>query len=191
VGERWTWVIVHELASSARRYSDLQRRLPGIGTSVLADRLRKLEQAGLVERSLGAVGEGVSYRLTESGEALRPIMRSLREWGVAHLVRPDGEGAQFDLRYVEGIESLPVEEFEWRIDGSVTALRLEEGVLSQRPGPAVGPSVVLRTSLEFMRRWAAGDMTWDEGRDAGDVKVRGSKAAFRRMQAATGYLTSV
>jgi DNA-binding HxlR family transcriptional regulator len=58
VGERWTLVIVQELLKRPSRYGDLASRLPGIGTSVLADRLRKLEAARVVERVPGPGGGG-------------------------------------------------------------------------------------------------------------------------------------
>src|SRR6185437_6861214 len=82
IGERWTLVIVQELQKRAMRYGELQGRLPGIGTSALSDRLRKLETAGVVERRAGAVGGGVRYGLTERGRALEPALAALREWGV-------------------------------------------------------------------------------------------------------------
>ena len=65
VGERWSLVIIQELLKRPSRYGELQARLPGIGSSVLADRLRRLEQAGVVARQPGAVGAGVLYALTD------------------------------------------------------------------------------------------------------------------------------
>src|SRR6516225_3852570 len=88
VGDRWTLVIVQELLKRSRRYSDLVRRLPGIGTTVLADRLRKLEAAGVVERQPRGVGEGVEYALTERGLALDRALDALRRWGVVYLTDP-------------------------------------------------------------------------------------------------------
>jgi len=52
----------------------------------------------------------------------------------------------------------------------------------------IGRGTVSSTTRDFMERWAAGSSTWDEGRDAGEVQVEGSDAAWRRMLAATGYL---
>ena len=101
IGERWTLVIVHELLSGARRYGELQTRLPGIGTSVLADRLRKLEGAGVVARRPGEQGAVVLYELTEAGRELGPAMAALRSWGVRYLYQPvtdaDGGVECFDL----------------------------------------------------------------------------------------------
>src|SRR5262245_66602349 len=76
IGDRWTLVIVQELLKRSSRYNDLARRLPGIGTTLLVDRLRKLEVAGVVERRPRAVGEGVEYALTERGLALSDTLRS-------------------------------------------------------------------------------------------------------------------
>jgi len=62
IGERWTLVIVQELLKQPRRYGALLDRLPGISTSVLADRLRRLERAGVVAREPGAPGAHSSRR---------------------------------------------------------------------------------------------------------------------------------
>src|SRR5580692_4131403 len=104
VGERWTLVIVQELLKRGSRYTDLARRLPGMSTTVLAERLRKLESAGVVERRPGGVGEGVLYRLTERGLALEDALEALRRWGVTFLADPTADGAAFqafDMHYVE------------------------------------------------------------------------------------------
>ena len=93
VGERWTLVIVQELLKRSSRYSELARRLPGIGTNVLADRLRKLEAAGVVERIPGPVGEGVTYALTDRGTGLSDALEALRRWGVSYLTDPAADGS--------------------------------------------------------------------------------------------------
>ena len=191
IGERWTAVIIHELLRGPMRYGELHQRLPGISTSLLADRLRKLESAAIIERQAGTHGSVVLYGLTQSGQELGPVLRELRSWGVRYLYQPPtAEDATdcFDVTFVDGFENLPDEEYEWRIDGETTTLRYRDGQVCQRRGPAEKPVVVSTTSAEFMRRWAEGTRTWDEGRVHGDVRVRGSEAAWKRMQAATGYL---
>lgn len=189
VGERWTLVIVHDLLARPARYTDLLRRLPGIGSSALADRLRKLERAGLVERKPGAVGEAVLYAPTEAARALQPALAALRSWGVEYLAAPrDEQEHRFDVRFVEGFAALPAEEYEWTVGERVTSLRHEDGELVQSPGPAREPVLRLRTTEAFMRRWAAGEASWDDGRGAGEVEVEGDEAAWPRMLAATGYV---
>ena len=190
VGERWTLVIVHELLGGARRYGELLTRLPGIGTSVLADRLRKLERAGVVSRRPGEQGAVVLYELTEAGRELGPAMEALRSWGVRYLYQPlTDDGVEcFDVSFVVGHGRLSDEEYEWRIDDQPIALHYEAGRLCRRRGAAHRPAVIATTTGEFMQRWAAGTTSWDQGRASGHVHVRGSSAAWTRMLAATGYL---
>ena len=117
----------------------------------------------------------------------------LREWGVRNLYRgPESSDTAecFDVTFVDGYEELPGEEYEWRVDELTTTLQYRDGQLCQRRGHARRPAVVSTTSSEFMRRWAAGETSWDEGRAQGEVHVRGSDMAWKRMQAATGYVRS-
>jgi DNA-binding HxlR family transcriptional regulator len=191
VGERWTLVIVQELMKHPRRYGDLAQRLPGIGTSVLADRLRKLETAGVVERRPGRVGDGVAYALTDRGIALADTLEALRRWGVGYLTDPTADGGDcqdFDIRYVKGIDALRDAEFVLVVDEVMTTLRFADGHLKQCPGNAGEAELVVRTTSAFMERWAAGDVTWDDGLNSGSVTLKGSHDAWPRWLAATGYL---
>jgi DNA-binding HxlR family transcriptional regulator len=190
VGERWTLVIVQELMKSSSRYGELYRRLPGIGSTVLAERLRKLETSGLVERQAGAVGNGVVYVLTERGRTLAPALEELRRWGVQYLTDPGADGApsrEFDVRYVAGIEHLLAGEFGLIVDEEPTVLRFDDGRLTQTPGESEDPETVVRTSSAFMVRWAAGEVTWDQGLATGEVTHTGTELSWERWLAATGY----
>ena len=77
--ERWTPLVVRELLCGSRRFNDLHRGVPRISTSLLAHRLRHLEDIGVVRRS--ASGKVWEYSLTEAGEELRPIIMALGHWG--------------------------------------------------------------------------------------------------------------
>lgn len=194
VGERWTLVIIQELLKRPSRYGELLGRLPGIGTSVLADRLRRLERAGLVAREPGAVGAGVVYTLTERGRGLEDALCALRRWGVGYLAEPtaDGAGKQcFDVTYVGGIETVADGQFQLVVDDRPTTLRFAAGQLRQEPGAAAGAELIVRTTSAFLDRWAAGQVGWDDGRVSGDVNVDGPETAWPRWLAATGYLLHV
>jgi DNA-binding HxlR family transcriptional regulator len=191
VGERWTLVIVQELMKRSGRYTDLARRLPGIGTTVLADRLRRLEAAGVVERRPGPVSQGVVYAITERGLALDDALEALRRWGVAYLIDPAADGAgchAFDMRYVDGIDALDDAEFGLMVDGNATTLRFTDGHLQQTLGEPDDPELIVHTTASFMDRWAAGSATWDDGLTTGDVTLTGPTEAWGRWLAATGYL---
>ena len=79
VGERWTLLLVRDLLVGPRRFRDLVRSLKGIGTNLLASRLKELEDAGLIERR-----DAAGYALTKSGEALEPAVLALVRWGLVH-----------------------------------------------------------------------------------------------------------
>ena len=191
VGERWTLVIVQELLKRPSRYGDLASRLPGIGTSVLADRLRKLEAAGVAERVPGPVGEGVVYALTDRGTGLSEALAALRRWGVTYLTDPTADGVmnhEFDLHYVEGIDALHDAEFGLVVDGTPATLRFSRGRLDQTAGTPAGPILTVHTSSAFMDRWAAGTASWDDGRATGEVTLDGPDRHWDTWLAATGYL---
>lgn len=88
VGERWALLIVRDLLAGARRYGDLKSGLPRIPTNILSDRLRELQEAGIVRRVPMVRG---GYELTELGRALEPAVLALERWGWSALGEP-GEG---------------------------------------------------------------------------------------------------
>jgi DNA-binding HxlR family transcriptional regulator len=89
VGERWTLLVVRELLLGAQRFSDLLRRLAGVSSSVLADRLARLEARGVVRRrELPPPACASVYELTERGLALRPAVLELARWGARFLEPP-------------------------------------------------------------------------------------------------------
>ena len=187
IGERWTLVIAHNLLGGPARYGELKAGLPGIGTNVLSDRLRKLEAAGVVRRTLGDVGQGVAYELTDRGWDLAPLMAEVRRWGADQLLADADEPIVFDLAYALP-EQLDLDEtYEWRIDDRPITLTIKDHKLTQSTGPANQPVLVVETSADFMRRWAAGDTNWDEGRTRNEVLIDGPEDAWDRMLVATNY----
>lgn len=92
VGERWSLLVVRELAHGPLRYSDLHEHLPGCGTNILAARLRTLEEGGVVaRRKLPPPAGSTVYELTPLGEGLRPVLHELAHWGARSLGPPTGD----------------------------------------------------------------------------------------------------
>jgi DNA-binding HxlR family transcriptional regulator len=88
VGERWTLLVVRELLYGPKRYTDLVDNLPGIGTNILAARLKELESAGIVEKKkLPPPFASTVYELTPAGRELRPVLHELARFG-ARLMGP-------------------------------------------------------------------------------------------------------
>jgi len=81
VGDRWTLLVVRELLLGGRRWAELERALPGIPSNLLAERLRLLEEEGVV----GRTGAGRAYRLTAKGRDLNIALSGLRQWGDKYL----------------------------------------------------------------------------------------------------------
>jgi len=86
VGAKWTALLVHDLSEGPRRFSELEHSCSGISPRTLAERLRALEQEGIVERrSYPESPPRVEYELTSKGESLLPIIDAMREFGHAWL----------------------------------------------------------------------------------------------------------
>ncbi len=82
IGSKWTALLVHDMSEGARRFSQLERACQGISPRTLAERLRALEQEGiLIRRSYPERPPRVEYELTEKGSALLPIIDAMREFG--------------------------------------------------------------------------------------------------------------
>ena len=82
VGHKWALLIIQELLDGPCRFSQIKRSLVGANQKVLTDRLRELEAAGLITRTMYAeIPPRVEYTLTARGRSLRPAIEALRHWG--------------------------------------------------------------------------------------------------------------
>jgi DNA-binding HxlR family transcriptional regulator len=88
VGDRWTLLVVRDLISGPKRFSDLMDRMAGITPKTLTRRLRELEADGLVEADREAGRREVWYRLTPAGEDLQPALEELLLWGLRNVAEP-------------------------------------------------------------------------------------------------------
>ena len=92
LGAKWTAVLVHDLSEGPRRFTELEHSCRGISPRTLSERLRALEQEGIVvRRSYTESTPRVEYELTEKGECLLPIIDEMRRFGHTWLV--EGETA--------------------------------------------------------------------------------------------------
>jgi DNA-binding HxlR family transcriptional regulator len=145
IGERWSLLVVHELMGGPKRYTDLAERLPGIGTNILADRLRDLEAHGVVaKRTLPPPAASRVYELTEYGRGLRNAIRELALWGARSLGPPGDEDELFPGWLANALDTVlaplaPPGRFEFRVGDEVASLVDGEG----RPGPVEDPDVVV------------------------------------------------
>jgi DNA-binding HxlR family transcriptional regulator len=94
IGDRWTMLIIRDLYFGRSRFSDLITGSPGISTRILSERLKLLEQHGLVERqTYNEHPPRFEYVLTRKGLSLEPVLNAIGEWGGKHLIDPSDAAA--------------------------------------------------------------------------------------------------
>ena len=85
IGDKWTALIIRELAEDSRRFSLLERALPGISPRTLSQRLDNLEAEGIItKQSFQEIPPRVEYTLTPKGEDIIPILRQMADWGLKY-----------------------------------------------------------------------------------------------------------
>ncbi|HBY99079.1 MAG TPA: transcriptional regulator [Chloroflexi bacterium] len=95
LGDRWTLLIVRDLLLGAQHFNELERGLPGIPKALLAQRLRRLQQVGVIERYGDSKERKTCYQLTPAGQELFPVIESLTRWGAKWAFR-EPEPAELD-----------------------------------------------------------------------------------------------
>jgi DNA-binding HxlR family transcriptional regulator len=150
VGERWALLVVRELMRGPKRYTDLAETL-GIGTNILAARLRELEAGGiLTKKTLPPPSAARVYELTDYGRALKSVIRELALWGARSLGPPtEQHGELFPGWLDNALDTVlapvaPPGRFEFRVGSEVASL--EDG--EARPGPIDDPDVVVEADAD-------------------------------------------
>lgn len=116
VTERWTLLVLREMLMGSSRFNEIQRGVPRMSSSLLSKRLREMERSGLLTREPLPGERGYSYRLTEAGEALGPIVVQLGAWSKEWLQREisveeaDPALLMWDLRRSLRLDRLPAEQ---------------------------------------------------------------------------------
>ena len=102
IGDRWTVLVVRDLFLGKTRYQQLLASSPGIPPKLLSDRLKKLEQHGLVQRTVYSQHPlRAEYTLTEKGRSLEPVMMAIVRWGLEHCFDEADAGLRASIeRYI-------------------------------------------------------------------------------------------
>jgi DNA-binding HxlR family transcriptional regulator len=191
VGDRWTLLVVRDLLSGPKRFTDLMDRLAGITPKTLTQRLRDLEADELVEVDRVPGRREVWYRLSPAGQDLQPVLDELLHWGMRHVLEPPGpdepvhpehvlRGLQLQLQR-EGVDAGSV---RWAVhvpeadsyvltsDGTRWDLRID-------PFGETPPDVTLTASRSALVRYLTSPPPRDPHPD--DVQITGKPAAIRRF----------
>ena len=165
VGERWAMLVVRELVLGPKRFTDLRRGLPGIGTNVLTGRLKELESSGVVaRRTLLPPAASTVYELTEYGRELEKVVLAFGRWGAKSM---GPRVAQQTLRSEwlavalkaffrpEAAEDLRAT-VEFRFEDGTFLAQIDRGSLLIERAPENGADLSVRTDPETLVGFLAG-----------------------------------
>src|ERR1700722_11003262 len=181
VGDRWTLLIIRELLiRGACRYTDLKDGLPGIATTLLADRLRRQKAPPPVATAL--------FHLTDTGASLLPVVDAIARWGIEFMVTPV-EGDQFRGHWVAFPAALFLEDrepdgpsvsIELRTDSSPAVIEVSGGSVTTRLGSAQAPDLVLTGPPHLILALITGKLTAAQAADRG-LDISGDAAVLQRV----------
>jgi DNA-binding HxlR family transcriptional regulator len=191
VGDRWALLVIRDLLLGPKRYTDLVRTLPGIGTNILSARLRRLEEAGVIRRrTLPPPAASTVYELTEYGRELDEIVLALGRWGARSMgVRQPGQAIHPEwlvnaLRaFSAPAEDSTAEEFGLELDGAAFTVRVLDRRLEGANGPAANPILVLTTDTETLFELVLGMLEPEAAERDGRLRLGGDRAALHRFLA--------
>src|SRR5918997_1303138 len=167
VGERWALLIVRDLLKGPKRYSDLLAGLPGLGTNILAARLKDLEEGGVIrKRKLPPPANVNVYELTEYGEQLEEVIRALGRWGFRSLGPPPAGCAMPEGWLVQGARTMfdperagdLSESYEVRCGDETSTIRIDRGTIEADPGGPADVDAVLELDVGTLFALVAGGM---------------------------------
>jgi DNA-binding HxlR family transcriptional regulator len=193
-GERWTPLVVRELMCGSTRFNDIRRGVPRISTTLLVQRLRKLEQIGVVAR-VRAPG-GSEYRLTAAGEELRPLVMALGHWGsrwIGSRLKRDQLDAGFlmwDIRRFARRELFPAERrivVQFRLTDArqgerVWWLVVEKGEVDLcRDDPGHEVTLIIESTVRALTEIWTGDLLPEDAVSRRAIRVLGDARDARNV----------
>lgn len=191
VGDRWTLLIVRELAPGPRRFTDLIDGLPGISRPLLTDRLRSLERDGIIARDeLPLPAARQVYSLTDDGRDLVSAMAPLMAWGVRRIgdrkpgetFRPRWSAVSMaglaDRDATRGVS----ETYQYVVGDVAFYFAVDDGSIELHDGRAEDAAVVLTTDEETWADLFTGSTTFESAAATGALKVSGDPRAVKRLR---------
>jgi DNA-binding HxlR family transcriptional regulator len=187
VGERWALLVVRELLLGPKRFTDLRAGLPSLSPDVLTQRLRELEEGGVVaRRKLDPPAGSWVYELTERGRELEPVVIALGRWGsVAPM--PSGEmrigvdSTVLALKTLFDPAAAAAGTYELRLDGQRFEARIQNGELALARGAAAEPDALIETDPVTLTQLIWGGASLAAALRSGAATVEGDRPALERF----------
>lgn len=190
VGERWALLVVRELLLGPKRFTDLRTGLPHASSNILSERLRELEQNGVIQRrKLPPPAASTVYELTEWGRELEPVVTKLGAWGARSPIPPDSREIGPDS-IVLALRSL----FDREAASELTAtyglligedrfrIEIADGELGLGRGASDDPAATIALAdAPTFAAILAGQLPLDGALAAGAAQIEGSKQAVKRF----------
>lgn len=175
IGDRWALLVVRELMLGQRRYTDLADALPGIGTNILATRLRNLEAAGVIRRTKLPPPAAVTvYELTADGRALDDVLHALARWGSRTLGTPQPDDCwsmyAVHTRFRPDVAVDGAYEIRFE-DGDAFTLQVRAGALETGRGHAAEPTLVIEVEPETLHEMIDGGLGVRAALTRGGVRI--------------------
>jgi DNA-binding HxlR family transcriptional regulator len=187
IGERWTLLLIRELAFGPKRYTDVLAGVPGMNTTLLAQRLRDLEADGIVaKRTLPPPAASTVYELTDVGIELAWALLPLVHWGARHALGPRADDELFRVEWPLLVVSASMDPdriadvdatYEFRVGDSIGHVRIRSGRVRVGSGPADDPDVTLTADAETFVAVGTGKLDAAEAVASGRMTVEGDPEA--------------
>jgi DNA-binding HxlR family transcriptional regulator len=194
VGDRWSLLVIRDLLTGPRRFTDLTGRLGGITPKTLSTRLRELEDAGILTADREPGRREVWYRLTPAGAGLQPVIDALGQWGLQHAWRFPRPGeplhAEHLLRSATQAIDLAAADpaparWHFRLDGADYLIDSDGRQWSLTAGtPAAPADVTITATTQALTALIFA------GSDAG-IDIAGEPGAVRRFRGLIGTMATV
>ena len=191
VGERWTMLIIRELMAGPRRFKDLMDGLPDISTNLLTERLKELEEKGVLRRRVLPPPAGSTvYELTSVGYALKKTLLELGKWG-SQFVPASMEGVHvlhvgsyaltpqtfFRSELAQGID----ETYALHIGDEVQQVRIVDGAICVQQGEPAKADMALYTEVPIYLGLLIGQIEPGAALANGLIRLKGDLATLRRF----------
>jgi DNA-binding HxlR family transcriptional regulator len=190
VGERWALLVVRELLLGPKRFTDLRAGLPHASSNILSERLRDLEQGGVIQRrKLPPPAASTVYELTEWGRELEPVVTKLGAWGARSPFPPDSREigpdsivlalrSLFDARAAGDLEAT----YGLRIGEQDFGAEIADGEVELTRGPPTNAEATIAVpDAPTLAAVLTGQLPLDDALGSGAAQLEGGKRAAKRF----------